>query len=83
MQKNQVVLEIISKLDIGFFDSVTGEKGVRQEIHQHYSDFCKIKNITRISILNMDKEALSVVDSINNLMGAFATISVETKSNPD
>lgn len=82
MQKNQVVIEIISKLDIGFFDSITGEKGIRQEIHEHYNNFCKIKNITRISVLNMDKEALSVVDSINNLMSAFATISVELKAEP-
>lgn len=80
MQKNQVVVEIITKLDIGFFDHTTGESGIKQEIHEHYSNFCKIKNITRISVLNMDKEASSVIDSINSLMSSFAAISPEPKA---
>jgi hypothetical protein len=80
MQKNQTAIEIISQLDISFFDKVTGEGGVRQEIHEHYNNFCKIKNLTRIGILNMDKESSSVVDSVNNLMASFATISDKPKT---
>jgi capsular polysaccharide biosynthesis protein len=73
MQQHQIVIEIITKLDIGFSDKVTGVSGVRQEIHEHYNEFCKIKNLTRVGVFNMNKNSPSVQTNLKNLVESFDT----------
>jgi capsular polysaccharide biosynthesis protein len=72
MQPHQIVIEIITKLEIGFFDNETGKAGIKLEIHQHYNEFCKTKNIARIGIHNMDKTYSTLEPSLENLIKSFS-----------
>lgn len=65
MPKNQIVIEIVTKLEIMVTDTFTGESFTEEQIHEHYKDFCIHKDHILISIFNMEKSAENVREKLN------------------
>jgi capsular polysaccharide biosynthesis protein len=68
MPKNQVVIEIVTRLEIGVNDTSTGESYIEGQIHEHYKDFCIYKDHVVINIFNMEKSSQNIKEKFNAAM---------------
>jgi capsular polysaccharide biosynthesis protein len=66
MQKNQVVIELVTELDISRGDGVT-----EKQIHDHYKNFCMYKDHTLINIFNIQKSAQSIEEKVQKLISSL------------
>jgi capsular polysaccharide biosynthesis protein len=76
MPKNQIVLEIVTKLKIGVTDSSTGQVFTEEQIHDHYKEFSIIKDHIMITIFNMDKSVEDVQKKIELTMKSLKLLSI-------
>jgi hypothetical protein len=65
MPKNQIFIEIVTKLEITVGDPATDQFFVEEQIHEHYKEFCIYKDHIVISIFNMEKSAENIREKLN------------------
>jgi capsular polysaccharide biosynthesis protein len=75
MPKNQVVIEIVTRLQIGISDSSTGMFFTEEQIHNHYKELCIQKDHTIISIFNMHKSAEDIEKKVRSALGSLRMLS--------
>jgi hypothetical protein len=76
MPKNQVVIEIVTKLQIQVTDPSTGQVFTEEQIHNHYKEFSIIKDHIIINIFNMQKSAEDIQKKLESAIKSLKLLSV-------
>lgn len=76
MPKNQIVIEIVTRLEIGVTDSHTGRFFTEEQIHNHYKEFCIKKDHMMINVFNMQKSAEDIEKKVRLALESLKLLSV-------
>jgi capsular polysaccharide biosynthesis protein len=72
MQENQKVIEIVSKLMVGFNHDDDGNIVYHYDIHDWYKQFSSLKNHTHLSVSNLEKQAELVKPRLDEVFDSLS-----------